>query len=354
MKKLLLNIFSLAICLNAIAQIPTNGLMGYYNFNNSNIRDTSNNERHTYGGFTFGADRNGNSNSAYAGGRCGIQMPTPNGGGLTISCWVNFASYANQTTDYPMIASTGVYIYDNVGNQIGFLAKYLVYGQKTSNDSFTPRLDLYTGANGLNAIGVGTDCGKQLKAGIWYHITATHNNTDSSVKWYVNGQFINQQKLLDKIYLYNGLARTEDNYDVIGDLIIGGSSRGVFNGSNRLVQGSIYAHHSFGGSIDEFLIYDRGFSAQECLNLYNHFTNNTSVNNLNKFGNITLFPNPTNNVITLNNLTINSTIRILNNVGVKVKEIQALCSSETIDVSELSTGIYFVKCGNETMKLIKN
>ena len=123
MKKLLLNIFTLALSLNAFAQIPTNGLMGYYNFNNSNIRDTSNNERHTYGGFTFGADRNGNSNSAYAGGRCGIQMPTPNGGGLTISCWVNFASYANQTTDYPMIASTGVYIYDNVGNQIGFLSK---------------------------------------------------------------------------------------------------------------------------------------------------------------------------------------------------------------------------------------
>ncbi len=354
MKKTVLYFAILAFTFNASAQIPTNGLMGYYNFNNSNTRDTSNNERHTYGGFTFGADRNGNANSAYAGGRCGILMPTPNGGGITISCWVNFASYANQTTDYPMIASTGIYIYDNIGNQIGFLSKYLMYGQKTTNDSFVPRLDLYYGANGLSAQGIGVDCGKQLKAGVWYHITATHNNNDSTVKWFVNGTFVNQEKLLDKLYLYNGMARTEDNYDVIGDLIIGGSSKGTFNGSNRLVNGSIYAHHSFAGNIDEFLIYDRGLSNQESVNLFNHFNANNSSIDLILKNNISVYPNPASNSLTISNCEYNLPISIINTYGQTINKINTTLEDIEIDISDLSNGIYFIKCGMETIKFIKN
>lgn len=358
MKKLLLNIFAFAICLNALAQIPTNGLMGYYNFNNSNTRDTSNNERHTYGGFSFGTDRNGNANSAYSGGRCGIQMPTPNGGGLTISCWVKFSNFANTNTSYPMIASTGVYIFDNNNNQLGFIAKYLMYGQEATNDSFIPRLDLYTGANGLNAIGVGVDCGKKIKAGEWHHITATHNNADTSVKWYVDGKFINKEKLLGPIYLYTGMTRTEDDYDVIGDLIIGGSSRGIFNGVNRLVQGSIYAHHSFDGSIDEFLIYDRGFSHQECVNLYNHFTGNVGIAPTISFNAIKAYPNPSNGIIMIEGMDVkNKKIELMNVEG---KTLNIIVNENTIDISSLEKGIYFITIKSENgvieavEKIIKN
>lgn len=354
MKKILLYMAAIAFTNNVSAQIPSNGLMGYYNFNNSNIRDTSDNERHTYGNFTFGADRKGTVNSAYAGGRCGTVMPTPNGSGLTISCWVNFAPHSSQTTDYPMIASTGVYIYDNVGNQIGFLSKYLMYGQKTSNDSFVPRLDLYFAANGLNAKGIGVDCGKQLKAGVWYHITATHNNNDSTVKWYVDGTYINQEKLLDKLYFYTGMARTEDNYDVLGDLIIGGSSKGTFNGDNRLVNGSITAHHSFAGSIDEFLIYGRGFNNQECVNLYKYFTENTSINNVVSKNKILVYPNPAENSLTVSNIEKKSSISIINIYGQTIKNIYSITENINIDITDLNNGIYFVKYGNETIKFIKN
>lgn len=353
MKKLVLHIAIFAFAVKMMAQIPTNGLMGYYNFNNSNTRDTSSNKRHSYGGFTFGTDRNGNSNSAFAGGRCGIQMPTPNGGGLTISCWVNFNSYSNQTTDYPMIASTGVYIFDNNNNQLGFLAKYLMYGQKATQDSFIPRLDLYYGANGFNALGVGVDCGKLLKAGTWYHLTATHSNADSSIKWYVNGAFVNESKLLGPLYLFTGMARTEDNYDVIGDLIIGGSSRGIFNGVNRLNQGSIFAHNSFGGKIDEFLIYDRGFSKQECINLYNHFTGGASTQKLSSAAKISVYPNPTHSVLNISTTEKISSIEILDMTGKIIETDLYKLIDNSIEVGNLPNGIYLLKINNMVHKFIK-
>lgn len=335
----------------ANAQIPQNGLMGHYNFNNSNTRDTSANKRHTYGGFNFGTDRNGNVNSCYASGRCGIAMPTPNGGGMSIACWVKFAPFSAQTAEVPTIASSGVFIFDNNNNQLGYIAKYLLYGQKATNDSFSLRFDMYYGATGFNALGVGIDCGKLLKANEWHHIAVAHNNSDSSVNWYVDGKFINKYKLLAPFYYYPGQARTEDNYDVIGDLIIGGCSRGIFNGVNRLVQGSIYAHNSFIGSIDEFLIYDRGLSAGEVNNIYTNAWA-LKVGTIKEKTQLNVHPNPAKDYIDFNQPSKN--IRVFSITGIEIKTGFTLQDNKfRMDISALSKGMYVLQIDNESIRFVK-
>ncbi len=65
---------------------------------------------------------------------------------------------------------------------------------------------------------------------------------------------------------------------------------------------------------------------------------------------ISVFPNPTADYITLENIAPNSTIQILSLSGSMVKEVIA---ESRIDVRDLSAGVYMIKVGSKVQKFVK-
>ena len=66
---------------------------------------------------------------------------------------------------------------------------------------------------------------------------------------------------------------------------------------------------------------------------------------------VKIFPNPTSDI--LNIVTSQPTlIQIFNTNGQMVKE-QSIQNSQTISIENLPIGIYYIKIGNQTQKLIK-
>ena len=66
MKKLIILISTVLISLNTYAQIPANGIIGYYPFNSNSLDLSGNNNNGVVTGATLTTDRFGNANSAYS------------------------------------------------------------------------------------------------------------------------------------------------------------------------------------------------------------------------------------------------------------------------------------------------
>ena len=69
--------------------------------------------------------------------------------------------------------------------------------------------------------------------------------------------------------------------------------------------------------------------------------------------NLTVYPNPSNQYISLQ-LKETSPLTIVNSIGKQVLYIKEISASSKIDVSQLSTGIYFAKTKEGTVKWLKN
>lgn len=77
----------------------------------------------------------------------------------------------------------------------------------------------------------------------------------------------------------------------------------------------------------------------------------TSVENEDSSNNnLSVFPNPTTDYITLKNIAPNSTIQILSLSGSVVKEVS---TDNRIDVRDLSAGVYMIKVGEKVQKFVK-
>lgn len=71
--------------------------------------------------------------------------------------------------------------------------------------------------------------------------------------------------------------------------------------------------------------------------------------------NISIYPNPTNGMITLKNITQEYDVNVYNMLGQSMKQQSVNSSSNTIDVTNLSTGTYFIKFKgyDKVLKFIK-
>ncbi len=79
------------------------------------------------------------------------------------------------------------------------------------------------------------------------------------------------------------------------------------------------------------------------------------VNDNEEVGSISIYPNPSDNTITLLNITQEYSISVYNMLGQKVKEQQIDANKNSIDISNLSLGIYVVKINdyNKVLRFIK-
>ena len=80
--------------------------------------------------------------------------------------------------------------------------------------------------------------------------------------------------------------------------------------------------------------------------------NALSVNDVNK-REAKIYPNPTKGKIEISNLPVNSNLIISNISGAILKEINTSKSSETIDISDLESGIYFISNSDKNNHFVK-
>ena len=111
------------------------------------------------------------------------------------------------------------------------------------------------------------------------------------------------------------------------------------------------ANHStstrfFNGLIDDIRIYNRVISSSEVEQLYNDNTSSVMLNE--QIGLINVYPNPTNNFVNID-CKHQLWVEFYNTFG----KVVHTSTDRRIDISMLSTGVYFIKLFEENHQLIK-
>jgi hypothetical protein len=175
MKKIILQVFILAVSTCGLAQIPTAGLIAYYPFCGNANDQSGNGLNGTVMGATLSADRFGSPNSAYSfnGTSAYISLPPANFVGhnaFSCSMWMRPTSNANPSN-----------IAYNVGEQFGLMCFGVNYNPP---GIFTGCYNV--GSNPFQSVVNSAP----VAINNWVHVVATRDMTN--LKLYVNGVLVQQ------------------------------------------------------------------------------------------------------------------------------------------------------------------
>jgi len=322
-------LLSVFIGLSTFAQISTDGLVAYYPFNGNANDESGNGHNGTVSGATLTTDRFGNCNKAYnfSNSMANYINLTPTGLNLnqySYSAWVYLNSFPVSGSRYTVLSIGSV-----TGDQ------FIDY-----DNNYTPASVSYNGWGFDNYYGNMLQntiySGNTASLSQWYHLVSIKSAT--SFKVYINGT------LLDSV--------TTTSAPFYG------------TGTLKAVIGSRYNNTLlFDGKIDDIRIYNRALKQNEISALYNEVPNtctrtvtDTLVINANITGfnpityqnNIKVYPNPTNDKITIdcgsNFSTMNGySIKITNSLSSIVYNELVNKQITSIDLkSWTGKGIYFV------------
>ena len=328
MKKIFL-LATLAFSLNAIAQIPTNGLVGYYPFTGNANDQSGNNNNGIVTNATLVSDRYGNANSAYSfnGTNTFISVPHdssiayfPNG--QTISMWLKISSYPTNGKENILIDKR-----DNTNKY------YQVFLSDFSNVDwavyrFGESAAVSSQANNINF--------SSLPLNQWFNLTYT-TNLDTT-KSFLNGILMNT---------------------FISTSLIGFNTDSLLFGKSN--QG-FSTDDFYNGLLDDIRIYNRPLNMTEVSSLYNEglcyqfitvtdtLLINTTITGFNPItyqNTIKVWPNPTHDHITIDNGNIaNLTgyqIKITNSLSQQVFQSNITQQQFYVDLTTWTgNGIYFV------------
>lgn len=329
------NIFTiiiLALTINAFAQVPTSGLIGFWPFN-GNANDESGNGNHgSVNGATLTSDRFNNQGKAYS--------------FDGINDYIDLSSHVT-TLNFPQPVSFSFWVKSNVD------VEQIAYGNDCLTGGNGDGLFIGDGATGsLTNELIG--CGHTINS--TYFIAAfTSTNRDLLLenKWHHVVYLFNDT--LTKIYIDNQQRVVTCNYGV------NNGTFGDIPGSARIQIGARFYNGNymalFNGSIDDFRIYNRVLNPVEITELYNEtLTNVNGVSDINNFLNI--YPNPVKDelMIESSNFDYKIQFEIINSIGEIIYE-NILFEKTKINTSGLTRGIYLIKFitekGIECKKIIK-
>lgn len=234
MKTKLLSITAaFALSINAFAQIPTNGLVAYYQFN-GNANDLSgNNNNGTVNGATLVTDRNGNTNSAYSFNGSTSYINIPHSSTLTFTSNAISISFWAKIISVPSSGYNGIIVSKQAGSgtsQQGFN----VFG----NTAQTVGLSVSNGGGNF-----GGDNNYAVSLNQYHHFVYIYDNGNGIA-------------YLDGIQAGGVLSQTATIGANTMDLLIGKANWSNINAPN------------FNGVIDEMQIYDRGLTPTEVTQIY--------------------------------------------------------------------------------------
>jgi hypothetical protein len=323
--------------------VPSNGLVGWWPFNGNATDESINTNDGTVNGATLTADRFGNANSAYSfNGNNGVNIIVQDAINLrpqnfTLNAWVfiSGATMWNQIMSKRIASNnTNSYAIIEYGGS--------VFGQNTSEV-----YNLVTTTNGTQQTTINTNT---ITLGSWNMLTGSFDG--NSIKFYVNGQLTSNSN-------FSGIIQ------YTSDPLFFGTS-GYFTGQNLI------------GILDDIGIWNRALTQSEITNLYNGNicyqtitvtdtllinTNLTGFNPVTYQNTIKIWPNPTNDHITIDNGNLaNLTghqLKISNALGQQVFQSAITQQQFYVDMSTWGgNGIYFVNLINaqgvtiETRKIV--
>jgi hypothetical protein len=328
--------------------VPSNGLVGWWPFNGNATDESINTNNGTINGATLTADRFGNANSAYSfnGVNNRIDLPLNLGGSLINATEYSFSGFIKDFTN-----GTG-----------GLFSNW----KATAGNPYGITIGLST-----NKLGGGTDGGQSvvttntISNSSWVHVAVIFNGNLigdlNRMKLYINGTQV------------PGISATGISNIVSGNL---------GNTSTNTAFGAWMSQFGwtgyFSGKLDDIGIWNRALTPSEITGLYNGNvcfqtitvtdtllinTNFTGFNPVTYQNTIKIWPNPTNDHITIDNGNLaNLTghqIKISNALGQQVFQSAITQQQFYVDMSTWGgNGIYFVNLINaqgvtiETRKIV--
>jgi hypothetical protein len=147
----------------------------------------------------------------------------------------------------------------------------------------------------------------------------------------------------------NGMIRYYVNGNLIADYEQGAIHTVVGNGNLPLLIGGVngFSNRFFNGKIDDIRIYNRALSPDEVMVLARLFLSTDDF--IEK--NINVYPNPTTQQLTIDYTPAIQQLSIVNLLGQSLKTLKINDLGRlNVDVSDLPTGVYFLKINEKDMK----
>jgi hypothetical protein len=330
-------IFGLALFTNAQvpSYIPSNGLVGWWPFNGNANDESLNGNNGTVNGAALTADRYGNTARAYyfnGVNFCNISVPNnPDSSlnlteDLTISSWFNSNLMNNNNgTVRSIVMKSG----DGVGTPNGY-----VYGVWAGTPNSTPSLGIinFQATPNNNDLSYPSGSSGNVNINEWYNYVVTYTKNDSTLKYYLNGS------LVDTKVIY---------------FSIGNNNNDLWFGS----QPSLYTTtKTFDGVLDDIGIWNRALTQEEITSLYS--VSPLGINEDLQSNLFSVYPNPAQSEINvnINSKLVGSVYTIYDNLGKAVKTGKLNSVNTTIELNDLSGGIYTFNVGEnrkQTFKVIK-
>jgi hypothetical protein len=333
MKKLFLTLVLAAFALISFAQnvpsyVPTNGLVGWWPFNGNANDESGNGNNGTVNGATLATDRFGQINKAYSFDGVNdmidyIQQPLQRVDSFSISFWMQPKALNQFSTTISLGYDDGVLSSNNNGIQICITGL-----------SSNPATCSNVNGNKLSFIRSGLGCGSTNfifnDTTTWHNVVVTRKNNQT--KYYIDG---------DSVF---------------------SNSLGLNNIITKVRIGSSIGLRFFKGKLDDIGIWNRALTQQEITDLYNGnicYQNitvtdtlliNTGITGFNPItyeNTLRVWPNPTNDHITIDagnlNVLNGYSIRITNSLGQQMFQSAINQQQFYLDLSTWTgNGMYFL------------
>lgn len=297
--------------ISSTATFYSSGLIADYNFNNSYNNILGNYPFASNSGTSFTTDRNGNANAALNLVSIGTTATIPNlpygSSPRTISIWVK-----NYTYNW-FVASACPFSYGTTANAY----ELAMYETSFNLNPYPLGAVHYVNLVPLNITNA---------LNTWNHYVVSYDGTTSKI--YKDGVLLSSS---------NVALTTANNSDIF-----------------RLGLLNVFTTDYFDGAIDDLKIYNYALTDADVTSLFINNTlssSNFSQNNLE----VSLYPNPVNNVLNIETALELQSVEIYNIQGQRVK----ISNQKQLNVSDLAKGIYLVKIQNNensilTKKFIKD
>jgi trimeric autotransporter adhesin len=334
-----------------VAQIPTTSLDSEYKFTSGSLDDTfgaAANLTRTGSAATTINDRFGTTTNALNLAGDYFKRSALFSNDLSVSFWVKTSTnnaikqtiidQTTRTSNTEDNTKVGWYTYLQNG-KIGLAANF---GWRYTHNSIS-----YTGnSDYTNTIATTT-----IADNNWHHVVVTMQKTSN----YPSPGSL-RMTYLYKIYIDNVLeASNGDSHQAVS-----GAGGHAWNLLSTLTSVTIANDHlnnltnRYSGGIDDIRFYTNTLNATDVTSLYNE-SNTLSRNDFNEFSLFTVYPNPASDLITVKSNERIESYELLSIEGGRIK----IDYDSSIDISDLSSGIYVLKVKTEegkfgTKKIIKN
>jgi len=302
--------------------VPTTGLVGWWPFNGNANDESGNGNNGTVNGATLTTDRNALTNSAFSFSSNEIYIPFDssfNSTNISVSAWINPTNYGSSGQG-AAIVHRYQFGYSNPSGE--------VFRLMLSQDNLgyiKPEISTVSQTTLFNADSI-------IPLNTWSFVMFSFDG--NSLKTFVNGLLA---------------ATTTDTSFLLNVSGNSGLSIGISDQANGL-------WYAFSGKIDDIGIWNRALTQAEITDLYT--SSSVGINEVSQSNLFSVYPNPAKSQINVkaDAKLLGSIYTVYDNTGKLVLSGKIISENTTIELGNLSGGIYLFSVGEnlkQTFKVIK-